>query len=61
MTLYVVVSGYYDEYQIEKIFAFEFYAKNFCEEMNEKYSCRYYRIEKHELEDWLAYKEFYGD
>lgn len=59
MTLYVVVSGYYDEYQIEKIFAFEFYAKNFCEEMNEKYRYGNFQIKKYEIEDWLMYKNFY--
>ena len=51
MNAYVVVSGYWDEYQIEKIFLDEKSALDYCEEMNKEGGNfdRDFRIEEHEV------------
>ena len=51
MNAYVVVSGYWDEYQIEKIFLNEKSALDYCEEMNKEGGNfdRDFRIEEHEV------------
>ena len=49
--IYIVVSGYWDEYSIEKVFFNENKANEFCDEMNKKYHGLYYRIEPWEISD----------
>ena len=51
MQIYIVVSGYWDEYQIEKIFIDEDLAQKFCKGMNAKEGNfdRDFRVEEHEV------------
>lgn len=51
MTVYIVTDGKYDEYGIDKVFLSKEKAEQYVKDMNEKYSCRYFRVEIYETED----------
>lgn len=50
-TVYIVVSGIWDEYTIEKVFFNKKKANKYCEEMNRKYPRAYYRAEPWNVSD----------
>ena len=61
MKVYIVTSGNWDEYSIEKVFMLESFAKAFYEEMLLAYHDGGLEphLEEYELEDWMMYEEFF--
>lgn len=58
MKVYIVTSGNYDEYSIEKVFMLESSAKAFYEEMLSRYpGGPEPHLEEYEIEDWMMYKD----
>ena len=58
MKVYIVTSGNWDEYSIEKVFMLKSFAKAFYEEMLLAYNegGPEPHLEEYEVEDWAMYK-----